>query len=275
MGRRIISEGGGRFGAARFAMNTSALTKCLVTAGLIIIAALLLLLAVSCDHAADDAIPAETPAQTAEPTPAPTPTPVPTPTPTPEPTPVPYGLVGEAERVDDEWFDDAAFLGNSLVEGFRMFSGLTNCDFYCATSLAVTGAGPLIDDMAQHEYGKIYILLGINEIGYEPDYFKELYGDMLDTIAENHPDADIYIMAVTPVTEKKSNSGGYFTMERVTAYNEKLLELAEEKGCWFVDLVEALAGEDGYLPEDVTTDGVHFAASHYSVWLEYLRTHHA
>ncbi|MCD8255374.1 MAG: hypothetical protein LUC36_07540, partial [Oscillospiraceae bacterium] len=105
------------------------MTKCLVTAGLIIIAVLLLLLAVSCDHAADDAIPAETPVQTAEPTPAPTPTPVPTPTPTPEPTPVPYGLVGEAERVDDEWFDDAAFLGNSLVEGFRMFSGLTNCHF--------------------------------------------------------------------------------------------------------------------------------------------------
>lgn len=187
----------------------------------------------------------------------------------------PGSAVPETEAADDEWFSDAAFLGNSLVDGFRLFSGLTTCDVYAATSMTVMGADSLIQEMAAKQYGKVYILLGINEIGYEADYFKEQYAAMLDKIIEQQPDADIYIMSLTPVSEYKSSTDSTFTMERVNLYNEKLLELAEEKGCYYIDLVDALADDNGYLPASVTTDGIHFSASHYQVWLDYLRTHHA
>ena len=197
--------------------------------------------------------------------------PLPTEPPAPE-----YGLVALSdERVEDEWFSDAAFLGNSLVDGFRLFSGLTTCDYYAATSMTVLGAGGLISQMAAKQYGKVYILLGINEIGYDADVFKGQYGDMLDTIMEQQPDADIYIMGLSPVSEYKSTTDKTFTMTRVRLYNEKLLELAEEKNCYYIDLVEALADETGYLPANVTSDGVHFSAGHYQVWNEYLHTHHA
>jgi len=187
-----------------------------------------------------------------------------------------YGAVPlSAEAVDDEWFADAAFLGNSLVDGFRLFSGLTTCDYYAATSMTVLGAGSLIQQMAAEQYGKIYILLGINEIGYDADVFKGQYADMLDTIMEQQPDADIYIMGLSPVSEYKSSTDKTFTMTRVRLYNEKLLELAQEKDCYYIDLVDALADETGYLPANVTSDGVHFSAAHYQVWSEYLHTHHA
>lgn len=197
---------------------------------------------------------------------------------TPEPSVEPeYNFaapVPSADAVDDEWFSDAAFLGNSLVDGFRLFSGLTTCDVYAATSMTVMGAGNLITQMSAEQYGKVYILLGVNEIGFDADYFKGLYADMLDTIIEQQPEADIYIMGLTPVSEYKSTTDKTFTMDRIRLYNEKLLELAEEKSCYYIDLVEALSDDTGYLPASVTTDGVHFAASHYQVWLEYLRTHH-
>ncbi len=218
--------------------------------------------------------PAQTSAQPATPTPD-TATPSPDdPSQTDSPR-NPGSTAPYAERVDDEWFSDAAFLGNSLVDGFRLFSGLTTCDVYAATSLTVLGAGSLISQMNAKQYGKVYILLGINEIGYDPDYFKTQYAGMLDTIIAGQPDADIYVMGLTPVSEHKSTTDSTFTMDRVRAYNDRLLALAIEKGCYYLDLCEALANEDGYLPADVTTDGVHFAASHYQVWLEYLRTHHA
>ncbi len=197
---------------------------------------------------------------------------------TPEPSVEPeydFGApVPLAESVDDEWFSDAAFLGNSLVDGFRLFSGLTTCDVYAATSMTVMGAGSLITQMSAEQYGKVYILLGVNEIGFDAEYFKSLYADMLDTIMEQQPDADIYIMGLTPVSAHKSSTDRTFTMDRIRLYNETLLDLAEEKGCYYIDLVEALSDDSGYLPASVTTDGVHFAASHYQVWLEYLRTHH-
>ena len=199
----------------------------------------------------------------------------PSPMPSEDPVVSPGCPVSASDRVEDEWFSDAAFLGNSLVDGFRLFSGLTTCDVYAVTSMTVMGAGSLIGQMNANQYGKVYILLGINEIGYEADYFKTQYSDMLDTIMSGQPDADIYIMGLSPVSAHKSATDSTFTMDRVRLYNEKLLELASEKGCYYIDLCEALSDESGYLPASVTSDGVHFSASHYQVWLEYLRTHHA
>ena len=245
-----------------------------------------------------EAAPSETPQASPEPTQSASPTPAtaapspsaPIPTPSQPTPPLPTATVATPDpdaprnpgstapvsaRVDDEWFSDAAFLGNSLVDGFRLFSGLTTCDVYAATSMTVMGSGDLIRQMNAKQYGKVYVLLGINEIGYDPDYFKTQYSNMLDTIIAGQPDADIYVMGLTPVSEHKSTTDSTFTMDRVRAYNDRLLSLAIEKGCYYIDLCEALANESGYLPADVTTDGVHFSASHYQVWLEYLRTHHA
>ncbi|MGI6029457.1 MAG: GDSL-type esterase/lipase family protein [Candidatus Heteroscillospira sp.] len=194
---------------------------------------------------------------------------------TPTPTPAPeYPDLTAQPAADDEFFSDAAFLGNSLVDGFRLFSGLNTCDYYCATSMTVAGADDLINQMAQKQYGKIYILLGINEIGYDVDYFIGLYQDMLDDIREKQPDAELYIMGLTPVSAYKSANSDTFNMDRVRSYNDALRQLAADNSGWYVDLCAGLAGSDGYLPSNVTTDGVHFAAEHYKVWLDYLKTHY-
>lgn len=180
----------------------------------------------------------------------------------------------QATPADDSYFDDAAFIGNSLMDGFRLYSGLTNCDVYAKTSMTVLGVGDYITQMSSLEYGKIYILLGINEIGYDDETFKELYADMLDRIIADHPEATIYIMGLSPVSKAKSDSHEFFNMERIHLYNERLYELAGEKDCYYIDLCDALMGEDGYLPAEVTFDGIHFTAEEYGVWLDYLRIHY-
>lgn len=192
------------------------------------------------------------------------------------------------EAKDDDFFADAAFMGNSLMDGFRMFSGLTTCDYYSATSMTVIGAtekavvtldngsvGTMVQGLTQKPYGKIYILLGINEIGYEVSAFIDLYSNMLDLIKAGQPDCDIYIMGLTPISYAKSTSNTTFTMEKVKEYNTALHQLAADKGCYYMDLVDALAGDDGYLPAAETSDGIHFSASVYKTWLEYVRTHYA
>ena len=68
----------------------------------------------------------------------PAPSPSPAPTPTPEPTPSPAPTEPPAPtRLDDSFFDDAAFLGNSLMDGLRLFGGLQYGDFYSGTSASV------------------------------------------------------------------------------------------------------------------------------------------
>ena len=49
--------------------------------------------------------------------------------------------------------------------------------------------------------------------------------------------------------------------------------MAEENGCAYVDVAEALTGEDGCLPEELSFDGVHLNRAGCRLWLDYLRTH--
>jgi len=210
----------------------------------------------------------------------------PEPSETPEPEPVPPDIPLQEVPAEDSFFEDAAFMGNSLMNGFETFSGITTPDYYTATSMTVVGAtskycvaldngnaGTMLDGVTQKQYGKIYILLGINEIGMNVDAFIEQYGAMVDKILEVQENCDLYIMGLSPVSMAKS-SDPTFSMDRVRTYNEALYNLAKDKGCWYMDLVEALADDTGYLPSNETADGVHLSANLYSVWADYVRTHY-
>ena len=223
-------------------------------------------------------------AETPSPAPTPTPEAVPeeTPEPVPEITPTP-----RAERVEDDYFADAAFFGNSLVDGLHSCGGLQYGDFFAGTSASVISvettkdahrsdgtAATLLDALLEKQYGKIYILLGINELGFRVGGFTDLYAGLLDTISAAEPDAEIYVMSLTPITEKRSNSPDLFTGEKVLAFNSAIRAMVEEKGFTYLDLYAAFADENGWLPPEKSTDGVHFTTDTYQEWAEYLRTHY-
>ena len=193
------------------------------------------------------------------------------------------------EKVDDGFFADAAFFGNSLMEGLSGFGGLENGTFFAHAKTALYNmdtelsavldggdAGTIYQALTQQQYGKIYVLLGLNEIGWDADFFAERYEVFLERLRQDEPNAEIYIISLSPVTREVSESHDFFNMDRVRDYNTALLALAERTGCWYVDLCQALAGEDGYLPaECAAVDGLHFTTDAYLLWADYLRTHYA
>ena len=189
-------------------------------------------------------------------------------------------------RADDSFFANTAILGNSLIEGLRAYAGLKTVDFYSGTSMSVTSAmnskkvllnngayGTQLDAMAQKQYDKVYIELGINEIGGSVDSFINLYGSILDKIKNAQPNADIYIMAITPTSRDKT--GTSFSRERVIMYNDALYKLAGERECYYLDVFTPFADSEGYLPKSDTWDGVHFTAAKYKDWEEIIRTYYA
>ena len=190
------------------------------------------------------------------------------------------------ERADDSFFTDTAILGNSLIDGLRLYAKLKTVDFYCGTSMSVKSAmnsktvllnngsqGTQLDAMAQKQYGKIYVELGINEIGGSVDSFIGLYGSLLDKIKQTQPQAEVYIMAITPTSRAKN--GTSFSKERVVMYNEALYKLAGERECYYLDVFTPLADSEGYLPNSDTRDGVHFTKAKYLDWEEIIRTYYA
>ena len=243
--------------------------------------------------------PEDTPAMTPESTPEPSPEPDGTeapstdapdsaPEPTPEPSPKPAMLgLGESDAVGDDFFADAAFFGNSLVDGLRMYGGITSAEFYAATSASIVNVETtknaarsdgtectLFEALTEKSHGKIYVLLGINEIGFEPDYFVELYSAMLSRLRALEPEADIYVMSLTPVTKSTSDASAVFNSQRIYEYNLAISRMADEQGYYFLDLYNALSDDFGYLPEAQTTDGIHLAAAKYPEWTAFLKSHH-
>ncbi|MFR1052448.1 MAG: GDSL-type esterase/lipase family protein [Lachnospirales bacterium] len=228
------------------------------------------------------ALPAPTP------TPEPTPTPTPTPTPAPEPDytqPVPLG-----EKVEMDWFADAVFIGDSRTDGFQLYSGISGGDFLDYTGITafdviegkkVIREGKekisVLEALGRKTYGKVYISLGVNELGYfNAERFASTYGQIIDAVRELQPDAALYIQSIIPVNTAKCKANGipyYVTNEGITSYNAALAQLAAEKKVSFLNVSEALVDETGEVPREDSADGVHFQKSGYIKWLDYLTTH--
>ena len=182
--------------------------------------------------------------------------------------------VVETERLDDEWFADAAMLGNSLVDGMYLSSGIDTISYFGETGSTVYNNR--IAQLLKKQYGKVYIQFGINEVGISTEEYVERYRRIVDRIQEAMPEADIYIMSLTPVTKAVSDKGT-FTMKRIKTLNDALYNLAREEQCWYLDCCTPLCDDDGYLVKSYAGwDGSpHLANSGYRAWAEVLRTHAA
>lgn len=195
------------------------------------------------------------------------------------------GPVPESALVEDTYFDDVVFLGDSRTDGLRLYSGLQHGTFLCSTGATVesvfskaveTPAGelPLLDALAALDCGKIYIMLGINELGWNgTETFRTQSTELIQRLRKDHPDAEIVIQSILPVSAEKDAEGRYVNNGRIKEYNQVWLELAEKFDVAYLNVAEGVAGEDGLLPSELCYDGVHLNKAGCQMWLDYLRTH--
>lgn len=243
----------------------------------------------------------ESPQATPQPSPSTTPAPEQTePSATPQATPksnpqtaAGVGLgssvtVPESEAVDDSYFADAVFVGDSRTEGLKMYSGLDSSQFFSSvgmdvdkvfTDQVVSLNGQLLtvaQALEQASYSKVYIMLGMNELGWVYEsVFADNYARIIDTIRESHPDATIYVQSILPVSQWKDGSNDIYTNANVVRLQKALVAMCEEKGVNYVNVAEGIQDEQGYLPSESTQDGVHLAPKYCQRWMDYLKTHTA
>ncbi|MBR3381938.1 MAG: hypothetical protein IKG85_02720 [Clostridia bacterium] len=231
--------------------------------------------------------PTEAPKPTAEPTAKPTKTPKPTaeptakPTKTPKPTAKPTSTPKPSGSGDQSVFDDAAFIGNSLFEGLWKFGIITHGRFFTKVGLNVNtvmtahiegSSVPVIDELNTGSYGKVILLFGENEIGWpSQSTFMRRYAELLDAIWERQPHAEIYVCGMPPVTKARSdrNENG-LTNENIVRTNAKFKQMAQEKGAYYIGLPSAMYDNDGALPAEASSDGIHLNLKYDRIWAEYI-----
>ena len=187
--------------------------------------------------------------------------------------------VSQFTTVDASYFDDALFLGDSHTDGFKDYAGLNNADYLCHNGLTVwsavekaefPGKQTLAQALSGKHYGKIYLMLGINELGTgTAESWAAQYKVLLDEVRELQPDAIIFLQAIFHTTQEKSDAT-FFKNSTIDARNAELQKLADNETVFYIDCNPVFDDSTGALTPEYSGDGVHVKAAYYPMWRDYL-----
>ena len=187
--------------------------------------------------------------------------------------------------VDESYFTDALFIGDSRLQGFGFWSGIP-ATYYCATGFHVykyettkvvqteNGKVPIFEAMPYDAFTKVYIKVGLNELGYgTEENFEKTYAELIAKIREYEPRAIIFVHAILPVTAEKSNNDKAHNNANIAVRNAALEQFAKDQKAYFIDAGPALSDDEGNLRPEMTSDGIHLKPEYMKLWRDYLCEH--
>lgn len=181
-------------------------------------------------------------------------------------------------------FSDACFIGDSRTLGLGLNCDKAKADFYASQGLNISSAltdqvielqngnmGTVLEAVAQREYKRIFIMFGINELGWPyPENFVEKYEELIEGIKAAQPNAAIYVQSILPVAASAVNNDAVFTNENINAFNAYVEQAANETGVNYLDINGYFKDNSGMLPEDAAADGIHFVRDYCLKWIDLL-----
>jgi len=200
----------------------------------------------------------------------------------------------ESSPVGIEYLNDALFIGDSITTGIASVGkevfgkgstvvavlgmsthSATYDPFYTPPDNPYMQPMTAVEAVEYHHPRKVYIMLGTNGMDYGPmEWNVDGYDVLIDELKLRAPGTYIVIQSIPPVTAACARSRPAFSRDKIERYNNRLLELALEKGIYFLDLCEALSDEDGNLASKyAASDGMHMTYAGYQAWFDCIVGH--
>ena len=204
-------------------------------------------------------------------------------------TALPVSTVAESEPVSDDWFNDVCFIGHSQIVGMQKYSGLSGPDYYAVvghTAQAVVDYefyelpdgryGTLSDALHAKSYGKVYIMLVINDSSLRDDRVERFMNPMrtiLDLVKETQPDAKVYLLSLVPVG-RYTPMNELYNPDSTVFYSQLVKTLSREYDTEYIDLFRMMCDKAGYFLNSFNSgDGIHIQSDRYPEIVEYLKRH--
>ena len=174
--------------------------------------------------------------------------------------------------------DDALFIGDSRTVGLMEYAGIDGADYFCTVGMSVynihkkpvsvpnVGKVTLTELLNSKKYGKIYIMLGINEVGYEFSSTVEKYRELIEFIKDKQSNAVIFIQANLHVSKSRSDSDKVVNNIAINGLNAELAKLADGKSKFYLDANILFDDKTGALSSDKSADNAHVYAKYYIEW---------
>lgn len=194
-------------------------------------------------------------------------------------TTVPFVPSGTTE-FDKTYFEQCAFVGDSVCSGLRVYGGLLSAhDVFAAGSVGARNIHDFTFTVDDVEYTieeciqnkqpmEIFLWMGLNDINmtWKETYFENLK-KLADELLAISPDSKINIMGMTPTTEWHT----WGANDRIKDYNEYVRQMCEENGITYIETWEAVAPGLESLPDECQSgDGLHLSPYAYQLVLGYI-----
>ncbi len=186
--------------------------------------------------------------------------------------------------VKKKYLEDALFIGDSRTVGLSEYGKAGGAAFFADTGMSVfnirdkkikvkdVGTVSLKTLLSEHKYGKIYLMIGINELGYNMDRVMEEYDSLVSFIRKKQPDAVLFIEANLHVAKKRSDNDKYFNNKRINKLNRRMSKYADNKTSFYIDVNEIFDSKAGNLKAKYTGDGTHVLGKYYKKWVKWILT---
>lgn len=188
----------------------------------------------------------------------------------------------ERELSPEEFFKDTLFIGDSRTMGLVEYADLGDAAVFANTGMniyrlytsknAVKGQEMYLEDiLAKKQYRKIYLMSGINELGYSEEQTFRRYEEEVLKLQKQQPDAEIILEANLHVTTARSKKEAIFNNEGIDRINENIRQIAEKYGFSYIDVNEMFDDDTGGLTPEYTHDQVHVLGKYYQEWADWIR----
>lgn len=180
-------------------------------------------------------------------------------------------------------FSDTLFIGDSRTVGLSEYGDLGKAVVFADSGMSVfnlldaqvslgNGHKQNLDQvLSSANFKTIYLMLGINELGYDNPSIVRRYREIVDWIGKKQPEATLVLEANLHVTGEKSARNGIYNNQRINALNYAIRNIAEDTGCPYIDVNPIFDDGNGNLSAAYSTDGAHILGKYYSVWVDWIR----
>ena len=174
--------------------------------------------------------------------------------------------------------ENTLFIGDSRTVGLAEYAQMDEAHFFATVGMSVydidtakvsvphVGKVTLSELLKNYQYDKIYVMLGINELGYPFEKTLEKYSALIQSIQEAQPDTLVFVQANLHVTKERSDNDKVINNPTIDAFNDNISQLADDERVFYLDANCIFDDADGALSESKSGDNAHPLAKYYQEW---------
>ena len=173
--------------------------------------------------------------------------------------------------------DEIIFLGDSITDRGEFTEYFNNVNIKNRGISGDTTEGVLnrIDEVVESKPKKIFLLIGINDIGngVESETIINNYNKIIKSIKDSSPDTKIYVQSILPCNSKlmdDNERNNRRTSKNILEINDDILKLCQKNNVTYIDLTPSFSYKNE-LKKEYTEDGVHLNGNGYLLWIKLIK----